>query len=138
MTGSCKTVLLKRTAQANVPPNTRSIAVVITVTADGNGANHAFVDNISLMLGKASTTPTAKATLAARCSGTTLVATVKPAAGQKVKRVTFNASGKKVVDSKAPFVARFATKGLPAQFVVKAQVASDRPIQNLSKSVRRC
>ena len=132
-----KTVLLKRTAQANVPPNTRSIAVVITVTADGNGANHAFVDNISLMLGKASTA-TAKATLVARCSGTALVVTVKPAAGQKVTRVTFNAFGRKVVDSKAPFVARFATKSLPAQFVVKAQVASDRPVQSLSKSVRRC
>lgn len=133
------TVLLKRT-QANLPPNTRSIAVVITVKADGNGANHAFVDNISLMLGKASTTPpaTAKATLTARCSGTTLVATVKPAAGQKVKRVTFIASGRKVVDSKAPFAARFATKGFPAQILVKAQVVSDRPAQKLSKSVRRC
>ncbi|MBA3374328.1 MAG: hypothetical protein H0U00_00665 [Actinobacteria bacterium] len=133
-------MLIKRTAQANVPPNTRSIAVVITVKADGNGANHAFVDNISLMLGKASTTPpaTTKATLGARCSGTTLVATVRPAAGQKVKRVTFRASGRNVVDSKAPFAARFASKGLPAQVVVKAQVASDRPTQNLSKRVRRC
>ena len=113
---------------------------MITVKADGNGANHAFVDNISLMLGKASTTPpaTKKATLTTRCSGTTLVATVKPAARQKVKRVTFSASGRKVVDAKAPFAARFATKGLPAQIVVKAQVASDRPTQNLRKSVRRC
>jgi len=123
-------VLIKRRS-ANVPPNTRSIAVVITVKADGNGANHAFVDNISQMLGKASTTPpaTTKATLEARCSGTTLVATVKPAAGQKLKRVTFRTSGRKIVDSKAPFAARFATKGLPAQVVVKAQVASDRPIK---------
>ena len=134
------TVLLKRTAQAKLPPNTRSIAVAITVKADGNGANHAFVDNISLMLGKASATPpaTAKATLTTRCSGTTLVATVKPAAGQKVKRVTFRASGRKVVDSRAPFAARFTIKGLPARILVKAQVASDRPTQNLSKSVRRC
>ena len=84
-----KTVLLKRTAQANVPPNTRSIPVVITVTADGNGANHAFIDNISLLLGKASTATT-KATLTASCSGATIVATVKSAVGQKVKRVTFD------------------------------------------------
>ena len=47
------TVLLKRTAQANLPPKTRSMAVVITVVADGNGAHHAYVDNISLTLGKA-------------------------------------------------------------------------------------
>ena len=47
------TVLLKRTAQKNVPANTRSIAVLITVTANGNGAHHAFIDNISLTLGKA-------------------------------------------------------------------------------------
>ena len=132
-----RTVLLKRAAQANVPPNTRTIPVVITVIADGNGANHAFVDNISLLLGKTSTATT-KATLTIRCSGTTLVATVKSAAGQKVKRVTFNASGHKVIDAKAPFAARFATKGLPAQIVVKAQVASNRPTQNLSKSIRRC
>jgi len=134
------TVLVKRTAQANVPPNTRRIAVAITVTADGNGANHAFIDNISLMLGKASTTPpaTAKASLTIRCSGTTLVATVKPAAGQKVKRVTFTASARKAVDSKAPFAARFATKGLPARILVKAEVASDRPTQKLSKSIKRC
>lgn len=42
--------------------------------------------------------------------------------GQKVKRVTFSASGRKVVDARAPFAARFATKGFPAQILVKAQV----------------
>lgn len=132
------TVLLKRTAQANLPPNTRSVAVVITVKADGNGANHAFVDNISLMLGKAPTTPpaTAKATLTARCSGTTLVATVKPAAGQKVKRVTFIASGRKVVDSKAPFAARFATKSFPAQILVKGP-GRERPSRPKAQQERQ-
>ncbi len=55
------TVLLKRTAQANVPLNTRSIAVVITVTANGNGAHHAYIDNISLTLGKAIVVATSEA-----------------------------------------------------------------------------
>ncbi len=134
------TVLLKRTAQANLPLNTRSIAVVITVTANGNGAHHAYIDNISLTLGKAATTPpaTKKATLSVKCSGTTLVATVKPAARQKVKRVTFTTSGRKVADAKAPFIARFPTKGLPAQIVVKAKVISDSPVQNLSKRIKKC
>ena len=131
------TVLLKRTAQANLPANTRSIAVVIAVKADGNGANHAYVDNISLTLAKASSTPP-KATLTVKCSAATLVATVKPAAGQKVKRVTFTASGRKATDTKAPFTARFPTKGLPAQILVRAKVVSDRPVQNLSKKAKRC
>ena len=133
------TVLLKRTAQAKLPANTRGIAVVIAVKADGNGANHAFVDNISLILGKASSTPPAtKATLAVKCSAATLVATVKPAAGQKVKSVAFTASGRKATDTKAPFTARFPTKGLPAQILVKAKVVSDGPVQNLSKTAKRC
>ena len=133
-------MLLRRSAQANIPKGTRSIGVVIAVTVDNNGKNHAYVDNISLTLAKASSTPpaTKKATLNLKCSGTTLVATVKPAAGQKVKRVTFTTSGRKVADTKAPFTARFPTKGLPAQIVVKAQVASDRPAQSLSKTIRRC
>ena len=61
------TVLLKRTAQANLPANTRSMAVVITVIADGNGAHHAYVDNISLTLGKATVVAAAKPTLAVSC-----------------------------------------------------------------------
>lgn len=132
------TVLLKRTAQANLPPSTRSIAVVISVRADGNGAHHGFVDNISLTLGKASLPAAKKATLSVRCSAKTVVASVKAAAGQTVKRVAFNASGRRSTDTKAPFTARFATKGLPAQVVVRAQVASDGPMQNLSKKVKRC
>ena len=131
-------VLLKRTAQANVPKLTRSIAVVIAVQADGNGANHAFLDNISLTLGKASTPAAKKATLSVKCSAKTVVATVKAATGQKVKRVAFSASGRKSADTKAPFTARFATKGLPAQVLVKAQVTSDSPAQSLSKKVTRC
>lgn len=134
------TVLLRRSAQANVPKGTRSIDVVIAVTVDNNGKNHAYVDNISLTLGKASTTPSgnAKATLTVKCAGATLSAAVKPAAGQKVKSVAFTASGRKVTDKRAPFTARFATKGLPAQLIVKAKVVSDGPAQNLSKKIRRC
>ena len=78
------TVLLKRTAQANVPLNTRSIAVVITVTANGNGAHHAYIDNVSLTLGKAivvAPPATAKPTLVVTCKAKTLTATVRPAKG---------------------------------------------------------
>src|SRR5687767_148644 len=92
------TVLLKRTAQANLPPKTRSIAVVITVTADGNGAHHAFGDNISLALGKAIV---AKPTLAVTCASKKISATVKPAKGVTVTSVTFLLNGKaKATDKK--------------------------------------
>jgi len=136
------TVLLKRTAQANLPPNTRSIAVVITVIADGNGAHHAFVDNISLTLGKASTTPPPsgnKPTLVVACKGKTLVATVKPAKGPTVNSVTFLVNGKPVaIDKKAPFAARIGTTGLPAQLKVSARVKQAGKTTTLTKSIRRC
>lgn len=66
------------------------------------------------------------------------MASVKAAAGQKVKLVTFTVAGRKVADAKAPFTARFPTKGLPARIVVKARVASNRPAQSLSKTIKRC
>lgn len=132
-----QTTLLKRAAQAAMPKGTRSIDVVITMSSpDSNTKVHGFADNISLTLGRPSTM--AKPTLTVKCSGKTLVATVKTAVVQNVKRVTFSTSGRKVIDTKAPFTARFPTKELPAQIVVKARVAGDGPAQTLSKKIKRC
>ena len=132
------TVLLKRTAQANLPANTRSIAVVIAVIGDGNGQHHAFIDNVSLTLGKAIAPP--KPTLTVACSGKTLVATVKPAkGGVKVSSVTFLVNGKAAaIDKKAPFTARVATKGLAAQLKVTARVKQGTTTVTLTKSRKRC
>jgi hypothetical protein len=132
------TVLLKRTAQANLPPKTQSIAVVITVVGDGNGQHHAFIDNISLTLGKA--IAPAKPTLSVACSGKTLVATVRPAkGGVKVSSVTFLVNGKAAaIDKKAPFTARIATKGLAAQLKVTARVKQGTETVTLTKSRKRC
>ena len=133
------TVLLKRTAQANLPPKTRSMAVVITVVADGNGAHHAYVDNISLTLGKATVVAAAKPTLVVSCKAKTLVATVRPAKGSKVTSVTFLVNGKSVaIDKKAPFTARVATTGLAAQLKVTARVKAGGKTITLTKSIRRC
>ena len=133
------TVLLKRTAQANLPPNTRSIAVAITVTADGNGAHQAFVDNISLTLGKATVVAAAKSALAVVCMAKTIIATVIPAKGSKVSSVTFVVNGKPVaIDKKAPFIARIGTSGLPAQLKVTARVKAGGKTTVLTKSIRRC
>ena len=131
------TVLIKRTAQANLPRKTQSIAVVITVTGDGNGQHHAFIDNISLTLGK-SIAP-AKPTLSVACSGKTLVATVRPVKGVKVSSVTFLVNGKAAaIDKKAPFTARIATKGLAAQLKVTARVKQGQTTVTLTKSRKRC
>lgn len=130
------TVLIKRTAQANLPPLTRSIAVVITVTGDGNGQHHAFVDNISLTLGKA---VVAKPTLVVTCKSKKISATVKPAKGVAVTKVTFLLNGKaKATDRKAPFAAKFATTGLSAQVRVGARVTSGGKVVTLTKSIKRC
>jgi hypothetical protein len=133
------TVLLKRTAQANLPPKTRSIAVVITVTANGNGAHHAYIDNISLTLGKAIIVATPKPTLVVTCKAKTLTATVRPAKGTTVTSVTFLVGGKAVaIDKKAPFSARIGTAGLPAQLKVSARVKADGKTTVLTKSIARC
>jgi hypothetical protein len=130
------TVLLKRTALANLPPLTRSIEVVITVTAGGNGANHAFIDNISLTLGKAFV---AKPTLVVTCKTKKISATVKPDKRFAVTAVTFLLNGKaKATDKKAPFAAKFGTAGLPAQVRVGARVTSGTQVATLTKSIKRC
>ena len=112
---------------------------MITVTADGNGAHHAYVDNISLTLGKATVVAAAKPTLVVSCKAKTLVATVRPAKGSKVTSVTFLVNGKSVgIDKKAPFTARVATTGLAAQLKVTARVKAGGKTIALTKSIRRC
>ncbi len=135
------TTLLERSAVANLPKGTRRVDIVITVKVDNNGKNHAYVDNVSLTLGKVSTTPpaTGKTTLAAVCSGKTLVATVRSAKGHVVKSVTFLVNGKAVaIDKKAPFIARVGTAGLPARLKVAARVLAAGKTTALAKSIRRC
>lgn len=133
------TTLLKRSAVANVPKTTRRIDVVISVAVDHNGANDAFVDNVSLTLGKAAAPTSGKATLTTACSGKTLVATVRPAAGSAARSVTFLVNGKVVaIDKKAPFAAHIRTAGLPVHLKVTARVQfADKTIA-LTKAVTRC
>ena len=117
----------------------RSIAVVITVTANGNGAHHAYIDNISLTLGKATVVAGAKPALVVTCKAKTLVATVRPAKGSKVSSVTFLVNGRAVaIDKKAPFTARVGTAGLPAQLKVSARVKQAGKTATLTKSIPRC
>jgi len=133
------TVLLKRTAQTNVPLKTRRIGVVISVQADGNGANHAFVDNISLTLGKAIVVVTPKSTLVVACKAKTLIATVKPAKGTKVTSVKFILNGKTVAtDKKAPFTTPIGTFGLAAPLKLTARVNQGGKTITLTKAVKRC
>ena len=137
-----QTTLLKRSASAPLPKGTRSIAIVLTMFAPETGSKvHAYIDNVSLELVKAATTPPtgAKATLAAACSGKTLVVTVRPAAGSKVTSVTFLVNGKRVaIDKKAPFTVRVATTGLAAQLKVTARVLAAGKTVALTKTIARC
>lgn len=133
------TVLLKRTAQANLPPNTRGVALVITITANGNGAHRAYIDNISLVLGKAAAAVIAKPTLLVTCKAKIVLATVKPAKGTTVTSVTFLVGSKPVaIDKKAPFTARIGTAGLPAKVKVSARVNANGRTTTLTKSIASC
>ena len=132
------TGLLQRTAQASVPQGTRGIAVVIAVSAGGNGANHAYVDNISLTLGNAALTP-AKPTLVATCKAKTLGIVARPAKGTAVTSVTFSVGGRAAgTDKKAPFTARVGTAGLPARIKVAARVLVAGKTIVVTTSIARC
>lgn len=135
------TVLLARTASASVPKTTRGIAVVIAVSAGGNGANHAFVDNVALMLARATVVapPAAKPTLVVSCKTNMLTATVRATKGATVSSVTFAVNGKTAaVVKKAPFTARIATASLPSQLKVTAKVQTGGKSIALSRATRRC
>lgn len=137
-----QTTLLKRSASAPVPKGTRSIVIVITMFAPETGSKvHAYADNISLALVKATTTPptAGKATLTVACARKTLVFTVRPAAGSPVSSVTFLVNAKLVAtDKKAPFTVRISTAGLPAQLKITARVKSAGKTVTLTKSIKRC
>jgi len=134
-----QTILVKRSAVAKVPVSTRRIDVVISIVVDGQGANRAFVDNVSLTLGKVATPPAGKPTLVVGCSRQTLAATVRPAKGSTVASVIFLINGKTLaIDRKAPFTTRAATKGLAAQLKVTARVSVGGKTVVLTKTIPRC
>jgi len=139
-----KTTLLLRSATAAVPKGTTKIKVVLTSTRADGTYNDGYMDNISLELGTAPPPPpppaAGKPKLVAACSGKTLVATVRPAAGSKVTSVTFLVNGKVVlVDSKAPFTLRAKQKtGHPAHLKVTARVRAGGKTTVLTKTVRPC
>ncbi|MGZ4155354.1 MAG: hypothetical protein ACXVQ0_12840 [Actinomycetota bacterium] len=67
-------------------------------------------------------TSSGHASLAVKCSGHAVVATLTPAKGSKVASVSFSANGKlRAVDRKAPFVATIPTK-TKAPLTLKAVV----------------
>ena len=137
-----QTTLLLRSKSANLPKLTRRIDVVISVTTDDNGKHHAYVDNVSLTLGKATAPPPPpanKPTLVVTCAAKKIVATVKPAKGTAVTSVTFLLNGKPAaIDKKAPFTAKFGTAGLPAQVRVGARVKAGGTTVTLTKTIKRC
>ena len=134
-----KTTLVSRAATAAVPKGTTKIKVVLTSTRADGTYNDGYMDNISLTLGTASPPVAGKSTLAAACSGKTLVATLRPAAGTKVTSVTFLVNGKLIaVDSKAPFTLRLHVAGHPAHLKVTARVRAAGKTILVSKTVKPC
>ena len=131
------TVLLKRTAQANLPPN----------DAEHRRRHHGHRRRqrpapclCRQHLADARQGVRApKPTLVVTCAKKKISATVKPAKGVAVTAVTFLLNGKaKATDKKAPFTAKFATAGLSAQVRVGARVTSGGKVVTLTKSIKRC
>ena len=138
-----KTTMVLRSATAAVPKGTTKIKVVMTSTRADGTYNDGYLDNISLELGTAPPPPpppaAGKPKLVAACSGKTLVATVRAAAGSKVTSVTFLVNGKVVlVDSKAPFGLRFKATGHPVYLKVTARVRAAGKTTVVTKTVRPC
>jgi hypothetical protein len=137
-----KTSLVLRSATAEVPKGTTKIKVVLTSTRADGTYNDGYMDNISLELAAATPPPppaAGKPTLSATCTGKTLVATLRPAAGTKVTSVTFLVNGKAVlVDAKAPFTLRLKTTGHAKQVKVGARVRAAGKVTLVTKTFRPC
>ena len=137
-----KTTLLLRAATTAVPKGTTKIKVVVTSTRADGTYNDGYLDNVSLELSAGATPPppsAGKPTLVASCSGKTLVATLRPAAGVKVSSVTFLVGGKAVlVDTKAPFTLRLKITGHPKQVKIGARVRAAGKVSLVTKTFRAC
>ena len=137
-----KTTMVLRSATAAVPKGTTKIKVVLTSTRADGTYNDGYMDNISLELGATASPPpptAGKPTLVVSCSGKTLVATLRPAAGTKVTSVAFLVNGKVIfVDIKAPFTLRFKATGHPAHLKVTARVRAAGKITLVTKTPRPC
>jgi hypothetical protein len=133
------TVLLRRTAQAAVPRNTRQLRVTITAESSGSPNNYGYADSISVALTRGACEPV----LAVRCAGGALVATVTPSDIARTQRVQFSVRGAKgsklVNDARAPFSASVPMTGLTGGLTVTATVAQagSGPIV-LTRKSRRC
>ncbi len=132
-----KTTLVMRSATAAVPKGTTKIKVVLTSTRADGTYNDGYLDNISLELGTAP--PPGKPTLVVKCSGKTLVVTLRPGAGTKITSVAFLLNGKAIaLDIKAPFTQRFTPSGHPKHLTVGARVRASGKVTLLTKTVRPC
>jgi len=133
------TVLLRRTAQASMPRNTRQLRVTITAESSGSPNNYGYADNVSVALTRGACEPV----LAVRCAGGALAATVTPSDIARTQRVQFTVRGttgsKQATDARAPFSARVPMTGLTGGLTVTATVAQagSGPIV-LTKKSRRC
>ena len=116
------TAMLRRTAQANVPRNTRQLRTTITAEGSGSSSNYGYADNISVALTRGACEPA----LAVRCAGGALVATVTPSAIARTQRVQFTVraarGSKQAAASRAPFSARIPMTGLTGRLTVTATV----------------
>lgn len=133
------TTLLRRSAQAAVPQNTRQLRVEITMESGGGPTNYGSADNISVALTRGACEPV----LAVRCLRGALVATVSPSEIARTQRVRFQVRGakgrKQANDARAPYSARFPMAGLTGRLTVTATVTQmgSGPIV-LTKKSRRC
>jgi hypothetical protein len=131
--------LLRRAAERAVPAGTRSLRVVLTLTADPP-SNNAMADNISVALVKGGS---CDPVLTVKCVKKALVATVTPSAVARAQRVRFSVKGgkrtKTVVDGRAPYSARLTMDGFTGRLTVNAAVTqAGSGTIDLTKRSRHC
>jgi hypothetical protein len=132
--------LLRRASSRPVPAATRMLRVSFTSESPDSPSNLGFADNIAVALAKGGS---CDPVLVVKCVKKTLVATVKPSATAATQRVRFSVKGgkrtKKVVDGRAPHMARFTMNGLTGRLTVTAAVTQKGGgIVDLVKKSRHC
>jgi hypothetical protein len=132
--------LLRRSAERPVPAGTRTLRVLLTLTAN-YPSNNAMADNISVALAKKG--GSCDPVLSVKCMGKALVATVTPSAALPTQRVRFAVKGgkrtKQAVDKRAPYTGRFTMAGLTGRPTVTATVTqAGAGNVVLTKKSKRC
>jgi hypothetical protein len=110
-------MFVQKSADAPIPPGTRTVRVTMTAVQQEGTYDDAYFDNLGFSLNGPGLT------LARRCIRKRLVVTAAVPSGLKGLSVSFRLGSKSRTDKKAPFTATFAASRKPATLLASGLVS---------------